>query len=216
MARLGRTAIVAFLALATVACGSRSVSRRGETSYGRGADEVWVFRAADGPPRSVVVFVHGHGGPLEDTPKYHRAWLRHLAARGDAVLYPRYELVPGDHDTVTHIVNAVRTGMKALGNPRVPVIGIGYSRGGRLVMDWAARASGTAFAPRALLSSGIATRSSAISVRRRWFAISTRGRCARTSASRWCTRTGRSLPRICRCSTIQRARARPFGIAPTP
>lgn len=152
MARLGRTAVVVFLALATVACESRSVSRRGETSYGRGADKVWVFRAADGPPRSVVVFVHGHGGPLEDTPKYHRAWLRHLAARGDAVLYPRYELLPGDHDTVTHIVNAVRTGMKALGNPRVPVIGIGYSRGGRLVMDWAARAAGTAFAPRALLS----------------------------------------------------------------
>src|SRR5437899_1421105 len=64
MARLGRTAVVVFLALATVACGSQSVARRGETSYGRGADEVWVFRAADGPPRSVVVFVHGHGGPL--------------------------------------------------------------------------------------------------------------------------------------------------------
>src|SRR2546430_10399831 len=149
MARLGRTVVVGLLALATVACGSHPGPRRGETSYGRGADEVWVFRAADGPPRSVVVFVHGHGGPLEDTPRYHRAWLLHLAARGNAVIYPRYEVVPGDHDTVTHVVNAVRTGMKELGNLRVPLIGIGYSRGGRLVMDWAARAAGTAFAPHA-------------------------------------------------------------------
>jgi len=152
MARLGRTAVVVFLALATIACGSQRGSRLGESSYGRGADEVWVFRAAGGPPRSVVIFVHGHGGPLEDTPRYHRAWLLHLAARGNAVLYPRYEVVPGDHDTVTHIVNAVRTGMKELGNPRVPLIGIGYSRGGRLVVDWAARASATRFAPRALVS----------------------------------------------------------------
>jgi predicted esterase len=42
--------------------------------------------------------------------------------------------------------------MRALGDPQVPVIGIGYSRGGRLVVDWAAREAGTRFAPRALLS----------------------------------------------------------------
>src|SRR5439155_5481913 len=33
-----------------------------------------------------------------------------------------------------------------------PLVGIGYSRGGRLVMDWAARAGGTAFAPRVQLA----------------------------------------------------------------
>jgi dienelactone hydrolase len=152
MALVIRSAAIALGILATVACGAQSGSRHGEESYGYGADEVWVFRPAHSSPRSVVVFVHGHGGPLEDTPRYHRAWLRHLAARGNAVLYPRYELMPGAHDTVTHIVNAVRTGMNVLGNPDVPLVGIGYSRGGRLVMDWAARAAGTAFAPRALLS----------------------------------------------------------------
>jgi predicted esterase len=124
---------------------------RDARSYGSGADEVWVFRPVHAP-RAVVVFVHGHGGPGEDTPMYHRAWLRHLARVGVAVLYPRYEDAPGGHGAVGHIEAAVRTGMEALGDPAVPVVGIGYSRGGRLVMDWAARAAGTKLAPRALLS----------------------------------------------------------------
>jgi len=83
---------------------------------------------------------------------YHRAWLRHLVRTGVAGLYPRYELSPGGHGTVVHIARAVQTGMHELGDPRVPLVGIGYSRGGRLVMDWAARAAGTRLAPRALLS----------------------------------------------------------------
>jgi acetyl esterase/lipase len=140
------------VALFVTVTGCGSSTQSGEASYGSGADEVWVFRPAKDPPRSVVVFVHGHGGPGEDTPQYHRPWLRHLAARGNAVLYPRYELSPGGHGTVSHIVNAVRAGMHALGDPAAPLVGIGYSRGGRLVMDWAARSAGTRFEPSGLLS----------------------------------------------------------------
>ena len=143
-------AFVAFAALLVTACGSASTARA-ERAYGNGADQVWVVRPA-GTPRAVAVFVHGHGGPGEDTPMYHRAWLRHLVHTGVAVLYPRYELAPGGHGTVAHIETAVRAGMGKLGDPRVPLVGIGYSRGGRLVMDWAARAAGTPLAPRALLS----------------------------------------------------------------
>jgi acetyl esterase/lipase len=150
MAHLAKGVLVIVFALLASACGAGS--RSGERLYGKGADQVWVFRPAQDPPRSVVVFVHGHGGPGEDTPQYHLPWLRHLVAGGNAVLYPRYELYPGAHGTVGHIVDAVRTGMAALGRPDVPVVGIGYSRGGRLVMDWAARAADTATAPRALLS----------------------------------------------------------------
>jgi dienelactone hydrolase len=141
---------IAVAVMALAGCGD-SAAHRDAQSYGTGADQVWVFRPAQ-TPRAVVVFVHGHGGPGEDTPMYHRAWLRHLAAAGVAALYPRYELAPGGHGAVGHIENAVRTGMDALGEPKVPLVGIGYSRGGRLVMDWAARATGTHFAPRALLS----------------------------------------------------------------
>jgi acetyl esterase/lipase len=150
MARLANGVLLVLVVLAASACGSGS--RSTQEPYGKGADEVWVFRPAHGPPRSIVVFVHGHGGPGEDTPQYHLPWLRHLVAGGNAVLYPRYELYPGAHGTVAHIVAAVRTGVGVLGRPDVPIVGIGYSRGGRLVMDWAARAAGTAFAPGALLS----------------------------------------------------------------
>ena len=141
---------VAVVVGALTGCGG-DAAHRDARSYAAGADQVWVFRPAQ-KPRAVVVFVHGHGGPGEDTPMYHRAWLRHLAATGVAALYPRYELAPGGHETVGHIENAVRTGMDALGEPEVPLVGIGYSRGGRLVMAWAAQATGTRVAPRALLS----------------------------------------------------------------
>jgi hypothetical protein len=123
-----------------------------ERSYGRGADQVWVIRPADAKVRSVVVFIHGHGGPLEDTPHYHRPWLRHLADRGNAVIYPRYEAYPGGHGTLAHIERAVDTAMQEIDADDAPVIGIGYSRGGRLVMDWAAAAAGGGNEPNALLS----------------------------------------------------------------
>jgi len=103
--------------------------------------------------RDIVVFVHGHGGAGEITPKYHDPWLRHLALRGSVVIYPRYEAFPGGHGAARHIVRAVRAAYDALGPraPNLPRIGIGYSRGGRLVVDWAAIAPQD-MKPRAILS----------------------------------------------------------------
>src|SRR2546423_12983083 len=129
MARPARAVPAILLVLLATACGGTG-ARSGEGPYGKGADEVWVFRPAH-DPRSVVVFVHGHGGPGEDTPQYHLPWLRHLVAGGNAVLYPRYELYPGAHGTVGHIVAPVRTGMGALGRPGGAGGGLRYSRGGR-------------------------------------------------------------------------------------
>jgi dienelactone hydrolase len=125
----------------------------GERSYGRGADQVWVIRPTQRDAKSVVVYVHGHGGPQEDTPHFHRPWLRHLAHKGSAVIYPRYEEFPGAHGTLAHIERAVDRAMEEIdAGDDVPVVGIGYSRGGRLVMDWAAAAGGGPFEPDALLS----------------------------------------------------------------
>jgi dienelactone hydrolase len=123
-----------------------------ERTYGRGADQVWVIRPTNRDVRSVVVYVHGHGGPLEDTPHYHRPWLQHLARRGSAVIYPRYEEFPGGHGTLPHIERAVDRAMEEIEADDVPIVGIGYSRGGRLVMDWAAAATGGSTEPEALLS----------------------------------------------------------------
>ena len=117
-------------------------------SVGTGADRAWVLRP-DGTPKSVVVFVHGLGGPSEIEPTNHLPWLRHLVEQGNAVIYPAYETQPGGTRSVTHILAGVKNGLRELGDPQVPLAGIGYSRGGRLVVEWAALQRP---APRAVLS----------------------------------------------------------------
>ena len=69
---------------------------RGELGQpvGSGADRAWVLRP-EGTPKSVVVFVHGLGGPQEIEPTNHLPWLRHLVEQGNAVIYPAYETEPG-------------------------------------------------------------------------------------------------------------------------
>ena len=129
-------------ALLLAGCGGGGGSSSGSTAelappVGTGADRAWVLRP-DGTPKSVVVFVHGLGGPGEILPTNHLPWLRHLVAQGNAVIYPAYEVQPGGTKAVAHILAGVRNGMHELGDPKVPLAGIGYSRGGRLVVEWAA------------------------------------------------------------------------------
>jgi poly(3-hydroxybutyrate) depolymerase len=64
-----------------------------ERSVGAGTNQVWLFEPKGQEPKALVVFLHGRGDAREDTPYYHRPWLRHLAERGNAVLYPRYEKI---------------------------------------------------------------------------------------------------------------------------
>ena len=143
------------LALLASACGSSERAQAPpriavEGPLGKGASQVWLFKPA-GRPKSLVVFVHGLGS-RELTPQNHRPWLEHLARRGSAVLYPRYEQNAGDRDAVLHILAGIRTGLKRLGSPDVPLVAIGYSRGGELVADYAAVARGAGPAAAAVLS----------------------------------------------------------------
>ena len=117
---------------------------------GSGAREVW-FYAAKGKPRSLVIFLHGYGGPTEETPKNHVPWLQHLAAEGSDVIYPRYE-VGGSPDPYPNIDAAVSEATPRLGKPRVPVIVIGYSRGGRIAVDYAAIRAASGHEPVGVLS----------------------------------------------------------------
>jgi hypothetical protein len=139
-------ALVALLA----GCGSSGAKETVSDGMlvGKGADRAWVFAPA-GTAKSVVVFVHGLGGPTEITPANHLPWLRHLAAGGSAVIYPAYETAPGGTRAVAHLLAGVSNGLEALGRPDVPVVGVGYSRGGRLVVEWAALQRP---APKAVLS----------------------------------------------------------------
>jgi pimeloyl-ACP methyl ester carboxylesterase len=116
---------------------------------GSGAQQVW-FYAAKGKPRSLVVFLHGYGGPVEETPANHVAWLRHLAAEGSDVIYPRYE-VGASTNPYPNIDTAVREATSKLGKPHVPVIVIGYSRGGRVAIDYAALRAAAGHEPRLVL-----------------------------------------------------------------
>jgi pimeloyl-ACP methyl ester carboxylesterase len=129
-------------------CGGGGSSSTLDQPVGAGADRAWVLRP-EGTPKSVVVFVHGLGGPQEIEPTNHLPWLRHLVEQGNAVVYPAYETEPGGTRAVAHILVGVENGLRELGNPQVPLAGIGYSRGGRLVVEWAALERP---APRAVLS----------------------------------------------------------------
>lgn len=145
-------AAVALVAALTAGCGSSEPRVGVHGPFGKGADQVWVFRPA-GPPKDVVVFVHGLGRG-ETTPANHRPWLEHLAARGSAVLYPRYEVVVGGRNAVLHVLAGVRAGLERLGPDadRLPLVAIGYSRGGEVAVEYAAVARGVGPAPAAVLS----------------------------------------------------------------
>jgi pimeloyl-ACP methyl ester carboxylesterase len=121
------------------ACGGETPPTR--EVFGHDRNQVWLFRP-DGKPRAVVVFLHGFGGPVEQTPRDHRAWIDHLTRRGDAVVYPRYETV-GNPAPGPTIVRAVGRALDRLG-ARPPLVVVGYSRGERIAPDYAALADASA------------------------------------------------------------------------
>jgi dienelactone hydrolase len=138
-------AIVALLGLAACGGGGPSYPARatvqGPLVEGNDpAKGVWLFRPA-GKPRSVVIFFHGQGGPEEATPVNHRDWIDHMVKEGTVVIYPRYE-----QDFAASVLGAaiagVRTANERLGKPDLPVLAIGYSRGGALAVEYAAASAG--------------------------------------------------------------------------
>jgi hypothetical protein len=147
---LGSLLVVPVLAAACGDGGNAAGPSFTVRAYGRGAERVWLFLPAE-KPRAAVVFVHGAGDQRETTPYYHRPWLEHLARSGVAVAYPRYESYPLERGALGHLEAGVRTAAGKL-PPGIPVVGIGYSRGGRLVCEWASQARRTGLFPRAILS----------------------------------------------------------------
>lgn len=119
-------------------------------TYGRGATKSWVY-APSSRPRLIVLYVHGLGNTRETTPYYHRPWLEHLAREGYEVVYPAYETYPFEPRGLKHLVQGVAAALPHLARG-VPVAAIGYSRGGRLVMDYASVASVTGLAPGRIVS----------------------------------------------------------------
>ena len=148
-----RRSLLLLLPLALVACGSgqRHAAAAPQVDvhqYGRGATRVWVFAPAD--PKLIVLFVHGLGnrGRRRRTTT---ALAEHLAREGYEVVYPSYETFPYQPGGLKHLIQGVEVALPHVAKG-VPVAAIGYSRGGRLVMDYASVSSTTGLAPGRILS----------------------------------------------------------------
>lgn len=114
--------------------------------FGHGSAEVWLLRPR-GPVRDVVVF--GHGWKMAPpSPSYpwvgqFLPWLEHLADRGNAIVFPRYQLGGRDAQNASRVRSfaaGIRLGYRLLGRPRVPVVVVGYSFGASLAFSYAANA----------------------------------------------------------------------------
>ena len=141
--RLGPGLIALALLLALVGCGGGESDTLKKASsegpLGKGPSGVWIYRPA-GEPKDLVVFLHGQGGPDEAKPDNHLPWINHLVSRGSIVVYPRYEL-DYEPEPMPFIVDALETTGKKVDLDGLPVLAIGYSRGGGLAVEYGAVAA---------------------------------------------------------------------------
>jgi len=132
---------VVLAALVLAGCGGSSSAEPSVVGpIGQGGKGVWLFRPA-GKPKRLVIFFHGQGGPSETTPANHRPWIDHLVRKGAVVLYPRYE-TNYSRAVLGNAEAGVRQAMGRLGRQTLPVLALGYSRGGALAVEYAAVAPG--------------------------------------------------------------------------
>ena len=133
-----------------------SEGRIEQLSAGRGRTGALVFRRADlrGKRLPVVLFVHGWGGIA---PEIYRGWIDHLARRGNAVIYPRYQdsVITPPGTALGNLILGVRAALALPGAPVDPssLVAVGHSAGGVLAADYAAAASAARLpTPRAIFA----------------------------------------------------------------
>jgi pimeloyl-ACP methyl ester carboxylesterase len=144
-----RRTVLCLVLLALAAAPAGAAPPRMEGPFLQGADLYWVWRAPH--PKALVVFMHGLD-QSELYPGNHLPWIDHLVRAGNDVVYPRYENAPGRGPALLHSAKAVAAGIARLGRPHVPVVIVGYSRGGRLAVELAASTGRTGVVPAAVMS----------------------------------------------------------------
>ena len=138
--RLTPALVAVALVLAAAGCGGDDKAKG--TNFGaigpigKGAAGVWIY-TPKGKPKDLVVYFHGQGGPQEATPVNHLAWINHLVRRGSLVIYPRYEMAY-EVDPMKYVVQAMLTARNRVDVKSLPVLSLGYSRGGAIAVEYAA------------------------------------------------------------------------------
>lgn len=108
------------------------------SDFADSADGYWLFEPTDPKPDSayVVIFFHGYGAY---NPMVYGKWIKHLVARGNIVIYPRYQLnllIPMARHFPKNAAQGIRSALETLNTadhvrPRLSsVCYIGHSYGG--------------------------------------------------------------------------------------
>jgi predicted alpha/beta-hydrolase family hydrolase len=136
--RLGPGLLLVLAILLVAGCGGTSYPSKSssEGPLGKGSSGVWLYKPA-GKPKNLVIWLHGQGGPTEATPENHLPWIKHLVSRGSVVIYPRYE-TDYEADPLKFVVNGIRTATDKVDVKGLPVLVIGYSRGGGMAVEYGA------------------------------------------------------------------------------
>ena len=130
------------LALLAGCGGGRDAPALVTETVGRGAQSATIIRPDSEGVLPVVVFLHGWGATQ---PRFYRPWLDHLARRGNAVIYPRYQdsFVEPPAQALGNVLTGVRLALRRVcERPRTLVVA-GHSAGGALAADYAAIARTT-------------------------------------------------------------------------
>lgn len=107
------------------------------------ADGYWLFEPADPRPDSaeVVVFLHGYGAY---NPMAYGKWIKHLVAKGNIVIYPRYQknlISPRAEEFPKNTVKGINDALETLKtgdhvHPRTDkIVYIGHSYGGTIAAN---------------------------------------------------------------------------------